>query len=133
MLYVRHWQGIEACRGLMRAIHICHPKPASIVSTGFNRSNDRVAISATKATKSSRRVDTRLEPSPKEPKLDSIFERIVNSADLQSQVVRPWQVDVDLYEPLSIETARLIPIMPVNAKLASIDDHQEVIVARLCN
>ena len=93
----------------MRAIDICHPKPASIMSTDFNRSNGS-AMSATKATKSGRRIDIGLEPSPGEPKLDSIFEQIVNSADFQSQEMRPWQVDVDLYEPRSIETARLIPL-----------------------
>ena len=74
----------------------------------------------TEATKRHRRVDAGLEPSPKEQKLDSIFEQIVDLADVQSQEMRPWQVDVDLYEPLSIETARLIPIVPVNAKLVSI-------------
>ena len=74
----------------------------------------------TEASKSRRRVDAGLEPSPKEQKLDSIFEQIVDLADVQSQEMRPWQVDVDLYEPLSIETARLIPIVPVNAKLVSI-------------
>lgn len=74
----------------------------------------------TEATKSGRRVDKGLEPSPREPKLDSIFGQIMNSADLHSLGARPWQVDDDFYEPLAIETARLIPILPVNAKLVSI-------------